>query len=146
MTRSLSARCGFVFLFVVVSLGLAGCGRSVGSVTGKVTYQDKTVKGGNVTFVSTDGGRTYASGIKEDGTYSIPDLQSGSYKVCVETASLKPPPGTTVPKVARDPASAQLIANSRKYVPIPDQYGDAEKTDVTYEFKGGSETFDINLK
>jgi hypothetical protein len=157
-------------VFVLVALLPAGCSRPVGSVSGKVTYQGKPLKGGSVSFVSDDGGRSYASGIKEDGTYTVPDLQGGSYKVCVETASLKagdqagggyapkgaaipkgkmgPPPDAPVPEgyTPSDPAAAALAANRRKYVQIPDKYAQPDTTDLTYKFEGGTQTHDIDLK
>ena len=44
------------------------------------------------------------------------------------------------------PASGQAAANAKKYVPIPDKYADADKSELTFTFKGGSDTFDIELK
>lgn len=69
----------------------AGCSRPVGSVTGKITYKDKSLKGGGVVFISSDGGASVSAGINEDGTYTIPRIAAGDYTVCVDTSSLKPP-------------------------------------------------------
>ncbi len=180
MTRFSYWRLGSALLFVgTVSLILVGCSRAVGSVSGKVTFQGKALKGGNVSFQSTDGHANFAAGIKEDGTYEVPNIQAGSYKVSVETASLKPPAGPLggkgsavvtkdvtgkvvtnaeskgLPPAGADipegykgssPATAQAAANLKKYVQIPDKYSDAEKSDITYTFKSGSDTFDIELK
>src|SRR5436309_829807 len=52
----------------------AGCGSGVGSVSGKVFYQGKLVKGGNVTFVSTEGKPSKSTSINEDGSYSLDKL------------------------------------------------------------------------
>ena len=82
--------CGFgtyCFLSLVVALGATGCGSSTGSVAGKVTLNGQPLKGGNVTFV---GKESFAASIQEDGTYNVPRLLAGEYKVCVETESLKP--------------------------------------------------------
>ena len=164
----------FALVASVAVLLLAGCNRPVGSVSGKVMYQGKPLNGGSVSFVSTEGNRSYAAGIKEDGTYTVPDLLGGSYKVCVETSSLKPSghqiPGgmgtPAIPKGAKtgapadaplpegyipqaagsDPAAAALASNKRKYVAIPEKYAKPDETDLAYTFKGGAETFDIELK
>ena len=175
MTRFSSWRLAFALLLVgAASLLSIGCSRPVGSVTGKVTFQGKPLKGGNVAFVSSEGRQSFASGIKEDGTYEVPNIQGGSYKVTVETASLKPPataagtgmggigqkapvtkegtgappPGQQLPDgyKASSPASGQAAANAKKYVAIPDKYADADKSELTYTFNGGSDTFNIDLK
>jgi hypothetical protein len=139
-------------------------------VTGKVTYQGKPLKGGSVSFVSTEGRQSFASGIDEDGTYLVPNLRGGSYKVCVETSSLKPAKehsiytkmAPIVPKGAKtgppadaqvpegytpsDPAAMAAMTAKKRYIPIPEHYADPELTDITYTFNGGAETFNIDLK
>lgn len=150
----------------VAALAAAGCGRPVGSLTGKVTYQGKALKGGNVTFVSTDGGQTFTGTITADGTYSVPQMTGGEFKVCVETTSVKPaggpaaqpvipkgaktapPPGANLPEgyTPSDPAAMAKAAADKRYVPIPPKYADPKDTDLTYSFKGGDQTFDIDLK
>lgn len=159
----LTPRAGAALALVAILAVLSGgCGPRVGSISGKVTYNGKALKGGNVSFVS-DGGQSFASTIKEDGTYSIPDLKSGTYKVCVETESLKPPAtqfgtaggkdtakpgGSEVPEgyTPSGPPAALQAANAKKYVMIPRTYADPNSTDLTYEFKGGSDTHNIDLK
>ena len=69
---------------------LAGCSRPVGSVSGKVSYLTKPLKGGSVTFISTEGRPSASTTINEDGTYTVSNLQAGSYKICVDTSLLKP--------------------------------------------------------
>ncbi len=153
---------------LVAALLVAGCGRPVGTVTGKVTYLGKALKGGNVSFVSTEGGPSFASGISAEGTYRVPDIRGGAYKVCVETASLKPPPPTPgvlgVPKAAlkgggappgvtvpegytpSDPAAMKAAGASKRYTEIPPKYAEPGTTDVEYTYTGGTQTFDIDLK
>jgi hypothetical protein len=153
-------------MFATLAVLLTGCGRPVGSLSGKVTYQNKPLKGGSVAFVSTDGGRSFSAALSEEGVYTIPDLQGGEYKVCVETDSHKPPkqygggfndrppakgkfgppPGAPVPEgyTPSDPSAA--ARSGKNYVPIPPHYASPEKTDLTYKFDGGSETYNIDLK
>ena len=166
---------GLSLLAIMSGVAFAsGCSRPVGSVSGKVTYKDKSLKGGNVTFVSTDGGQSYSGVITEEGTYKVLNITGGSYKVCVETASLKPtrkgggprpqPKGSpkeqsiTVPEGMKmpegyhpsSPADASLAAAAERsakfYVEIPPNYADAAKTDLTRKVVGGEQTYDIELK
>jgi hypothetical protein len=143
-------------------------------VTGKVSYQGKPVKGGTVSFQSSDGGQSFWGEIKEDGTYEVPKILGGAYKVCVETDSLKPPPNPTAsysgmkgkqpnqPKEGKGgapadahvpegytpsaPPGAKQAENKKRYVQIPDKYATPAKTDLSFTANGGAETFDIELK
>lgn len=157
-------------VFLLTALLVAGCSRPVGTLAGKVSHKGKALKGGSVSFVSTEGLPSYAAGIKEDGTYSIPEIRGGHYKVCVETSSIKPaaqasgaggaqapvipkgmksapPAGANIPEGyhASDPAAMALASNAKKYMPIPPKYADVGTTDLEYTFKGGTETHDIEL-
>lgn len=144
---------------------LAGCGQSPATLTGKVTYKGAALKGGNVILIPDGSGETFSAQIQEDGTYKFEQLKSGKYKVCVETDSLKPqrqygpkipkniknepPPGANIPAEAgykmAPPAGAVAAENARKYVPIPPDYADPEKTSLSLDVKGGSNTHDITL-
>ena len=155
-------------MFAPVALALVaavGCGGSPATLTGKVTYNGKNLKGGNVTLVPEGGGASFTGPIQEDGTYTI-QARSGSYKVCVETSSLKPPasqgpmygrqkpknvknqppPGANVPEGYQmaDP-NAVKAENARRYVEIPDTYAKPETTPLTVDVKGGPQTHDIPL-
>jgi hypothetical protein len=71
-------------------VAVVGCGPAKGSLSGKVTYQGKDLKGGSVSLIPVAGdGQSYSTKINEDGTYSFDQILSGKYKVCVETTSLK---------------------------------------------------------
>jgi hypothetical protein len=165
---SVRGLCAVLLLLSVTAF--IGCARPVGSVTGKVTYQSKQLKGGNVTFVSTEGLASQSSPIKEDGTYSIPQLPAGAYKVCVDTASLKPlanrptmpgAPSSGAPKGAgkldadakipegytpSNPAEMGAAKNAKLYTHIPENYADPNKTDLTFTATGSAQEFPIDLK
>ncbi|OWK39752.1 hypothetical protein [Fimbriiglobus ruber] len=141
-------------------------------MSGKVTYKGVSLKGGNVVFVSTDGGRSVSSSIAEDGSYSGKDIDTGTYKVCVETKSLKPPDGwgrgammggssgrpggadkpldagTAVPPgyTPSSPGAAVAARNAKRYVMIPDEYGDSTKTTLSIAIQQGAQTYDIDIK
>jgi len=154
-----------------VAILLPGCSRPVGTVSGTVTYQGKPLQAGNVSFVSTDGGQSFAAGLNESGNYKVPNILGGSYKVCVETTSFKPaaqgvpagpggkgpaippgkggpPPGAEVPEgyTPSSPAALAAAQSKKKYVPIPEKYAKDSTTDLSFTFKGGDATFDIELK
>jgi len=164
---------------VATITGLAfvvGCARPVGSITGKVTYKDKNLKGGNVTFVSTEGQPSRTAEIGDDGTYTIPTITAGTYKITVETDSLRPkslppqaggasgappgpggktggpppdapiPPGYTPSNLAEASLVTANAKNAKKYVKIPDDYKDSNKTDLGYTVVGGAQTHNIELK
>ncbi|MBN9319664.1 MAG: hypothetical protein J0I28_08280, partial [Caulobacterales bacterium] len=109
-----------------------------------------------VTFVSTEGQQSFAATITPEGTYKVPDLLGGDYKVCVDTSSLKPakgglsvpgaaayqqpvvpkgaktgpPPGAVLPEgyQASDPAAMAKNNSAKRYVAIPPKYAEAGTT------------------
>lgn len=85
--RTRSALC--FLLGGAACLAVIGCGAGKGDVTGKVTFKGEPLKGGYVSFVSEGGGPSFTGTINDDGTYLVPNVQAGKYKVCVDTESLK---------------------------------------------------------
>jgi len=146
-----------VFLLLVVSFVSVGCGPSTTTVSGTVTYQNKPVKGGSVTFIALDTGKPAASGsIKEDGTYSIPRVPVGEVKVCVDTKAMDPSKVARFPKYAPPPgapAPEGLTGGGtdkeemiRRFVKIPDRYADPSTTDLQTTISGLGAKYDIQLK
>jgi hypothetical protein len=135
-------------LLVAALLATAGCSSSTGTVRGKVSCNGTMLKGGKVTFFYPDG-RGIPSGIQEDGSDLLEKLPLGPVKICVDTSSLDPrqrrvyayaPPPGMKPPPDKAPSAGDL------YVPIPWKYIDRETTDLTWEVKGGRQTYDIELK
>lgn len=87
LRRTRSALC--FLLGGAACLAVIGCGAGKGDVTGKVTFKGEPLKGGYVSFVSESGGPSFTGTINDDGTYLVPNVQAGKYKVCVDTESLK---------------------------------------------------------
>jgi len=97
--QGLGRRLGALVVFGV-TLALSGCGKSTGSVSGKVTYKGEPLPSGTVTFV-TDAG-VVSSPIAVDGTYSIPKAPLGTVAITVTTpAVVANIPGT---KTMADPS------------------------------------------
>jgi hypothetical protein len=155
---------------LVLPLGLlvAGCGSSHGTVSGKVSFRGQPLRGGTVSIIPQAGGALTGE-IKQDGTYTIAKVPTGPAKVAVETASVRPSamgggqargPAGYYAKMAKEAPSGtpsgadptqfipggQKPSDPKKYVPIPEQFGDVEKSGVTLTVTGGKQPFDIDLK
>jgi hypothetical protein len=138
---------------LVVALTLTGCGAN-GSVSGKVSYKGEPVGGGTVLFVP-QGQQSLSARINADGTYSIEKIAAGPVKISVETKTAQqvkgPPRGMPTPPPGAIPKDAPSIYNQPsqpqgKYVPIPENYADPDKSELTYTVIGGSQTHNIDLK
>jgi hypothetical protein len=133
MFRSIKPRHALVLAGTFVAFALVGCQRPVGTVTGKVSYQGKTLKGGSIAFVSTEGRMSFAGTIKDDGTYEVPDVVGGSYKVCVDTAWLKSGGGATTNPMytgygAKKPSAPKQADPPKGAGPPPDAPEDHKAT------------------
>jgi hypothetical protein len=146
---------------LVLCLLVPGCGASTGTVTGKVSYQGETLGGGTVVFYA-PGKATVTASIGPDGTYTISNIPSGTVRIAVETKSAMPasfnspvsaaavmakplPPPDAIPPEARAmrPGGQQ---SGGKYVAIPADFGDLEKSNLSLKVTGGDQHFDIELK
>lgn len=155
-----SGRFGAVLLLLPCGL-LAGCkGSSQGTVSGTVSYKGQPVKGGTVSIIPSKGG-ALTSPIKEDGSYTISKVPVGPAKIAVETASMRPPPKgakargpyAKMPKDAIPPGvdpskvpGAQHHNDASRYVPIPPQYSDPQKSGLSYDVARGNQQHPIDLQ
>jgi len=109
------------------------------SVSGKVTLDSQPVTG-TVVFIYADN-KEVSSPTNLQGVYTIADPPTGQVKVLVKPLpgtgpGLKPIPGPELPKVS----------SAGEGVPPPAKYADVRTTDLIYEVKTGTHTFDIPLK
>jgi hypothetical protein len=121
---------------VLLTVGLSGCGSKPGSVSGKVTYQGKTLSSGLVVFVDKDGKVSQPAGIEVDGSYAAHNVPLGQVTACVETLPLSG--GDGGPPASKDQPRA-------RYVPIPGKYKDAKQSELTLEVKPGPNVYNIDL-
>lgn len=141
-----------VCLYLCGILAAAGCSSGKGVVSGKVLYQAKPVRGGTVAFVPAGGG-VMSSPIEEDGSYTIRDVPPGKAKITVETDSFRPiavpggPRGGSPEfmKKMMEPQTADP-QRAKRYVRIPAQYSDPDKSKLTCVVKSGKQEHDIELK
>ena len=139
---------------LVAALAIVGCGPATGKLSGKVTYGDKIVKGGMVTFV-VEGKGTVSGSISEEGTYSVTDVPAGQAKVCVDTSTMNPAAFKPVMKYSapKDQKPPDGLSSSgpdrteleRRYVKIPDRYASMDKSGLSTTVTGGAQTYDIKL-
>jgi len=140
-----------ICLALLALVGLSGCGGSTTTVKGKVYLDDKPLKGGNVTFTSVAGKGGDSSAIEEDGSYTIRRVPTGKVKIAVDTSSLNPAGRTEARKYEPPPGQKSPYGQSQgsdtaaRYMPIPENYKDPEKSGLEFEVKGGSQTHDIKL-
>jgi hypothetical protein len=134
-------------LGLAVALATAGCGGGKGTVSGKVYFNDKPLKGGNVTFhLEGKGSRT--GGINEDGTYTVEDVSPGPATITVETVSLRPSMRERhtyqAPKGQKSPNEPE-VDKSKNYVEIPLKYMEEKTSGLTYTVESGKQQHDIKL-
>lgn len=127
-------------------LTLTGCGSS-SAVSGKVTYKDKPLVGGTVTFYTADN-KTRSSVIGEDGSYSITKLPPGKVRIAVSppvTASAMPR-GMKMDPGKMGAPTGPAAPTTTKAPPFPEQYKDPDKSGLTYDVTKGQQQHDIPLK
>jgi hypothetical protein len=127
-----------------------GCGNNA-TITGTVKYKGNPLKGGNVSFIHSDG-TTVGSPIAEDGTYTITKMRAGDVKITVETSTLKPRGGrqggaSQVPAGKEAPGGYMGAGDGGKnYVEIPTKYETPETSGLTYTVKSGKQEHPIDLE
>ncbi len=149
--------------FVGLLAALSGCGSSTGKVTGKVTYNNKAVGGGQVQFVRADDKKkVYTSSITPDGSYQILGITPGEYKVTVEGPNIpavkmgmklemtKAPKGLdnmNDPSGQFQSGTAPQITRNLANLNLPMRYRSPDNSGLKYTVKAGDDnTYDIPLK
>jgi hypothetical protein len=135
----------------VVTLAIPGCpGERTARVSGKVTYKDQPVTGGQVVFANEDNTKVERVPIdNETGAYSSSHVPYGKLRVAVEPAGK--PLGAFIPKdkgkIPKDtPGSEAYSKSSGTYVDIPGMYRSPETSRIEVTIDSPEKTFDISLK
>jgi hypothetical protein len=144
---------GLSFVLAVSATFLAGCtAEPTGTaVSGTVSYHNKPVTGGELTFHYPDKA-VFNIAVKPDGSFATSGVPAGNVKVTVNTEKLK---GMTTGQGAapvkdakgqKPPmAGTQGEMGSPVYVRIPPQYSDPGKTPLSWELKLPTEKKDFVL-
>jgi hypothetical protein len=132
-------------VFLILLFGVLGCGPGYGNLEGKVKLGDKPLASGTVIAVGSDG-IVKQSLIGEDGSYNISRVIASKVKISVSS----PDPDASRPKSrekgpGKEKEKFKSIDKS-KWFPIPDDYGDPERSGLTFDVKASQKNqFDINL-
>jgi len=143
-------------LALAATLGVVGCGPSTGTITGSAVYKGgangpQPLKGGYITFQAADG-KTYQTEIQENGTYKIDKVPIGDATVVVTTEFLNTqkkgmgPPGGAPPLPKDAPNADNAAKDQARYVWIPLNSADPEKSGLKVTVKAGANTYDPDLK
>ncbi len=152
--HNFARQCVAVLLLPALA-GLAGCSGK-GEISGKVTYQGKDVPSGRVTFLSDVGDHVFKSAPITDGHYTIAEFPTGPAKIAVETfppvqsAGVGAPPPTAGPATTsgfKPPKNGDPFAapSADKYVRLPPNFANTEKSGLKYDVKDGKQDHPIDL-
>jgi hypothetical protein len=131
---------------------LCGCsGGGVGVVSGKVTFNNKSLAMGQVIVVGVDS-MPYYGIIEDDGTYKVTGVPAGPAKVAVSStdprntgrASRPAPDGGGPPRPGM--GNGTPLGDPKKWFPIPEKYLDFNASGITLTVERGENPFNIDLK
>lgn len=126
----------------------SGCSGGKASAQGKVTYNGRPVKAGNLIFTGPDGLAVLAP--ITDGLYTVSGVGAGTVKVGVSNA--KPATGVggrgTGGREKAGPAAPQPAPAPKDpdWFPMPDQLSSPETSGFTVQMKSGSNDLDLDFK
>ena len=124
-------------------LGCAGCGNgkpAVAPVSGRVLYQGKPVKFGQV-FFHPSGGTQGRGPIQPDGTFTLSTYgDKDGAQIAKHTVRV------TCYEVQDPNADPKRLGSSNGKSLIPEKYASLTTTDLSEEVKAGPNTFEIVLK
>jgi hypothetical protein len=122
---------------------VAGCGKSIGTAEGQVTFESQPVQEGAISFESADKQGPSSGGIIQDGQYRIERLPPGK-KVVRITAQRKT--GRKIPLDSLFPKgmvpAGVMTDEIIKYIPA--KYND--QSELTADVSGGNNHLDFDLK
>jgi hypothetical protein len=138
MTRILAR-----WVCVLALAGLAAGCSSKATVSGKVTSNGKTVTSGSVSLFPSDNIQR-AGQIGSDGSFSIPDVPTGTVKIVVSS----PAPGGETRGKGKGDSDAPTTGGpaAAGWFPIPEKYGSPTTTDLTDTVKSPTTVLNIDLK
>jgi len=113
---------------------------SANQVSGKVMLGNVPASGATVTFIGA-GGKKAGALVDREGKYVVVDAPPGKVQVTVKSMA-GAGPALPTPAQVKDAKAGPPGATS---VTVPAKYGEPNNG-LTYEVKGGKETYDIELK
>ena len=120
----------------LVAFALTGCAPVTGTVKGKITVNGKPLPAGLITFHSEVENHDAFSAAIQDGQYETGPIPAGSCKVTVVLSSVaKPAAG----------GSDRGRVRAGGTIEVPEKYGRADTSGLTFTVKPGANTFDQDL-
>jgi len=131
-------RCVFS-LGCLALLAAVGCGDGKTTVGGTITFDDKPVEQGAITFFPTDGKSPTSGSVVENGKYFVKDATPGDMRVVI-TASK---PSGKKKKLYDTPTSPTV---DEMVEALPAKFSNNEKTELTFTVPSGAATKNFDLK
>jgi hypothetical protein len=140
LMRRLAAAISFLPLLIAWH----GCSPPLAQIKGKVMFDGELIRSGTVKFVGSDG-KEVSAPISPDGDYQITGIALGEAKISVVSRPAIPagfrnfsgPPA---------PGPAAPSALPEKTADIPSEYGDPNKSGLTYNVESGANWHSIELE
>ena len=134
---------------VLTALAATGCGPKAGSLSGKVTYQGKPLRWGNVVAIWTGGPpgspNSGTSKLTDDGSYDIGKVPAGgTVQLYVEVPQI--PMGGGISSHTPSPEVVKQTKEKLGYEEIPEKYRSAKTSGLSVEIKPGANKFDITIQ
>ena len=121
---------------------LSGCGKSIATVEGKITYQGKPLSTGEIHFFGED--KSCRSGvIGSDGSYVVSACPIGKAKVAIVSKTLKDLPNIDISKL--DPAALEKLGPPTWVAVVPAKYNNPAQSGLEYVVRSGKQRIDIAL-
>jgi hypothetical protein len=123
---------------------LCGCGPTTASVRGRVTYQDKPVALGTLTFVREDGWTSKPIALDDDGRFAAKSVPVGKVTAVLST----PPPLFFAPEVTEASKRTDPMARdeyAKKHISIPAHYANPKTSGLIYDLQPGENVLEIAL-
>jgi len=145
-------------LILVALLSLAGCGKSKGSLKGKVTLNGEVLPYAQVSAYN-DKGEMIGQSIAVNGQYEIGNLPPGPVTLTVQAHQpggtpvgmppMETPDGRPLPKAAMVEALKKLPEEHQKAIekikPVPPKYANAKDSDLKTTVGAGETSYDIEM-
>ncbi|HQR09418.1 MAG TPA: hypothetical protein PLN21_21530 [Gemmatales bacterium] len=133
----------YCLLLSLLTLPVVGCGLStnastvptVNTVSGTVTYQQKTLEYGIITFIQSDG-RKLKSIIDRQGRYSISGIKDGVVKIVVDSSLF--PEGLSSGRTDKNTFPTRLS--------LPEQYASESMTPLSFTVAPGAQEHHLVLE
>jgi hypothetical protein len=159
----LSPRCRLLIVALSALVIPSACSRQsyrdgFGQIQGTITFKSQPLSGGTIHFFQ-DQEKVGSFMIRGDGTYAA-EIPLGTVKAAIETVTVKyqdragreavlkimKENGFDVDPDQRNPKSPAFTGGDVKYVDIPEQYRDPEKSGLECKVVRGQQTCNFDLK